>query len=110
MIFKILQFHKMAREAKENPGKFAGGKVGEYFVGSLIVPSLVLFLILVIFFVLGFTHLLGGPYWFFQFLFVLSFLSILGLIYILRKIYKFIMSVTNNVVSSVLKVDSKVVE
>ncbi|MEI8175188.1 MAG: hypothetical protein WCG28_04535, partial [bacterium] len=61
MIFEILQIRKTVNEARENPGKFAGGKVGDFFVNMLIVPSLILFVILSSFFILGFTTFLGGP-------------------------------------------------
>ncbi len=72
MIFQIIQIKKMASEAKENPGKFAGGQVGELFVGMLIVPSLIALLLLGSFFILGYTSWLGGPYGFFKFLFIIS--------------------------------------
>ena len=100
----------MASEARENPGKFAGGKAGEFFVNMLIMPSLILFVILCSFFILGFTNLLGGPFWFFKFLFVITLILVLLVFYFVRKIYKFIKSLTENVVTSTLKVESKVVE
>ncbi|MCX6720096.1 MAG: hypothetical protein NTV36_03270 [Candidatus Staskawiczbacteria bacterium] len=110
MIFKILQIRKMASEAKDNPGKFAGGKAGEFFVDMLVMPTLILFVVLCSFFILGFTTFLGGPYVFFKVLFILLFLCVVCVLYFLRKIYKFIKSITENVVTSTLKVESTIVE
>lgn len=100
----------MASEVKENPGKFAGGKAGEFFVNMLIMPSLILFVILFCFFIFGFTTFLGGPYWFFKFLFIVTLIIVLLIFYFIRKIYRFIKSVAEKVVTNTLKVESKVVE
>ncbi len=110
MIFKVLQIRKMANEATENPGKFAGGKVGEIFVGMLFVPSVVVLLILITFFVFGYTSFLGGPYIFFQFIFILFLLIVISIVYFLRKIYLIIKSVTKNVVNTTIKMKSQIIE
>ena len=110
MIFKVFKIKNMAKEAKENPGKFAGGQVGELFLGMLIIPSLLAVFFLVSFFILGYTSLLGGPFGFFKVLFIFSVFCILCLGYFLRKIYKMIKVVTKDVVESTIKVESKIVE
>ncbi len=110
MIFQILEIRKMASEAKENPGKFAGGQVGSMFLDLLVLPALVVFGSLVIFFIFGFTHFLGGPYWFFKFLFFLTLAAVFLAFYLLRKIYLIIKSVTKNVVESTIKVESTIIE
>ncbi|MCX6752467.1 MAG: hypothetical protein NTZ87_03140 [Candidatus Nomurabacteria bacterium] len=100
----------MANEVRENPGKFAGGKIGEMFLGVLFMPSLISFIIVCGFFILGFTTFLGGPYGFFKFLFVIFFLGILCVVYFIRKIYRFIKSITENAVNDTIKVKSRIVE
>jgi len=110
MILQIFKIRKMTNEAKENPGKFAGGQVGELFIGMLIMPSLLTLFLLVSFFILGYTTLLGGPFGFFKILFIFSVFVILCLLYFLRKIYKMIKTVTKDVVDSTIKVESKIVK
>lgn len=110
MIFRILEIRKMASEAKENPGKFAGGQVGNMFVGMLVAPALFVLFFLATFFIFGFTTLLGGPYVFFKFLFWISFVIVFCLVYFIIKIYKFIKSLTKGAVESTLKVESKIIE
>ena len=110
MIFQILEIKNMASDAKENPGKFAGGQVGSIFLDMLITPALVALLSLVGFFILGYTSWLGGPYGFFQFLFVISIMALVCLFYFLRKIYLLIKSVTKIVVESTIKVESTIIE
>jgi hypothetical protein len=110
MILQIFKIRNMAKEAKENPGSFAGSQVGEMFMGILIVPALLALFFTALFFVLGYTTLLGGPFGFFKILFIFSVFCILCLSYFLRKIYKMIKVVTKDVVDSTIKVDSKVVE
>ncbi|MES3032081.1 MAG: hypothetical protein V4699_02455 [Patescibacteria group bacterium] len=110
MIFQVIQIRKMVGEAKENPGKFAGAKMGELFMGMLITPSLVVLSVLAIFFVFGFTTFIGGPYWFFKLLFFLSLSAVICILYFLRKIYLMIKSVAKEVIDSTIKVESKVIK
>ncbi len=100
----------MASEAKENPGKFAGGQAGSMFLDLLVTPALITLFCLISFFILGFTSWLGGPYWFFKFLFFLTLAAIVLIFYLLRKIYLLIKSVTKNVVESTIKVESTIIE
>lgn len=110
MIFQVLQIRKMASEAKENPGKFAGGQVGELFISMFVLPTLFAIAFLSGLFVLGYTTLLGGPYGFFKVIFLLSIFGILCIVYFLIKIYKMIQGVTKKVVDATITVESKVVE
>jgi hypothetical protein len=110
MIFRVLQIRKMVDEATDNPGKFTGGQIRELFVNMLIAPLLFVLFFLGIFFVFGFTALLGGPFLFFKFLFWISLIIILSVLYFLIKIYRIIKSLTEEVVESTLKVESKIIE
>ena len=110
MIFRILEIRKMAKEATEDPGKFAGSQAGGWFVGMLIVPSLFVLFFLSIFFIFGFTTFLGGPYLFFKLLFFFSILIILCVVLFLIKIYKIIKALTKTAVDNTIKVTSKIIE
>ena len=113
MIFRVLQIRKMAKEAKENPSKFASGQAGDMFFDLLIMPSILAFSSLVVLFILGFTNFpsfLGGPYFFFKLLFFLLLAGVLFAIYFLHKIYKLVKSVTKNVVENTIKVKSKIIK
>ena len=110
MIFQILKIKKMASEATDNPGKFTSGQIRELFVSMLIAPLLFVLFLFVIFFILGFTTLLGGPFLFFKFLFWISFIIVLSIFYFLITIYQLIRSLTKGAVESTLKVESKIIE
>ena len=113
MIFRVLQIRNMAKEAKENPSKFASGQAGDLFLDVLILPAIITLLALATFFILGFTSFpsfLGGPYFFFKLLFFLLLAGVLFILYFLRKIYKLIKSITKNVVERTIKVESTIIE
>lgn len=72
------------------------------------ISKIVLFMAL--FFVLGYTHLFGGPYGFFKFLFVLSLIGVIITFLILRKIFLLFKTTTKKSEDETIKVDSKVIE
>ena len=100
----------MAKEATEDPGKFAGSQAGGWFVGMLIAPSLFVLSFLVILFVFGFTTFLGGPYLFFKVLFFLSIFATVFVVLFLIKIYKIIKALTKTAVDNTIKGTSKIIE
>ena len=103
----------MAKEAKEDPSKFASGQAGDFFLDILIMPAVLVLGSLTVLFILGFTSFpsfLGGPNLFFRILFFLALTAIFFASYFLYKIYKVIKSVTKKVVDKTIKVESKVVE
>ncbi len=110
MIFRVLKIKNMVRDARENPGNFAGSQVGDLFMGIFIMPIISAILLLGGLFILGFTEILGGPYSFFRFFFWLSIFCVFFFFYILRKMYKLVKSTTKGVVDQTIKVESKVVE
>lgn len=87
MIFQILNIRGMVKDAREDPGRFAGGQAQEAIVGILILPTIVVILGLAFLFALAFTHFLGGPYFFFKIVFFIGLIgsSVLGFV-----IYKLI--------------------
>ena len=100
----------MASEVKQDPAKFAGGQAGDLFLDMLIAPSIITLILLIIFFIFGFTSLLGGPFLFFKVPFFLILSAVFCISYFLGKIYRFIKSVTKNAVDSTIKVKSKTIE
>ena len=69
MIWKLWQTQRMIREGTENPAKFAGGEVRDVVLSVFIIPGLITIIALIIFGIVGFSHLLGGPYLLFKILF-----------------------------------------
>lgn len=110
MIFRVLKIKNMVRDAKENPGNFASGEIGDLFMGLFIMPIISAVLLLGGLFILGFTEVLGGPYSFFRFFFWLAIFCIFFFFYLLRKMYKLVKSTTKNAVDQTIKVESKVIE
>lgn len=110
MIFKIFQMQRMIREGKENPSNFASNQAGDLFKGIFVMPVISALIFFGIFFVLGYTTLLGGPYGFFKFLFVLTLIGIVFFVLILRKLYRAIKQTTKTVVDKTIIVESKIVE
>ncbi len=110
MIFKIFKIRNMIREGTENPSQFASSEAGNFFVSMFVMPILSAVLLLGGLFILGYTTLLGGPYGFFKFMFVLSLICIASFFFILRKLYKVVKQSTKTVVNETIKVESKIVE
>ncbi|MBI3305914.1 hypothetical protein HYZ82_02120 [Candidatus Nomurabacteria bacterium] len=103
----------MAKEAKENPGKFASGQASDFFMDLLFLPAILTLSSLIILFTLGFTDFpsfLGGPYFFFKVLFFLLLTAVIFMAYFLRKIHKLIKSVTKNTMDRTIEVKSKILE
>lgn len=110
MIFRMLKVHKMARDAKENPGKFATDEASNLFVSMLLMPIISAVLLIGLLFILGFTTWLGGPFAFFKFLFFFSVIGITTFFFILRKAYLAMKRAASSSVNKTIKVESKVVE
>lgn len=110
MILKVLKIRKTMKELKEDPSKLAGEEVGGFFIGMILGPALIPFLILILLFILGFTGLIGGPFGLFKFLFFLFLIPSIGVFLILFKAYKIIKGGAKKAVDNTLKVESKVIE
>lgn len=110
MLFQIIKIKNMAHDASRDPGRLAAGLAGEALLGILIVPAISTLLFLALFFVLGYTHLLGGPFGFFRFLFIVFTLCVISVSWLLWKVHRAVRRATRHTVNSTLKVESKVVE
>jgi len=110
MIFRVLKVHKLAKEAKDNPGQFAGEEIGGMLKGLFIMPFIAALLLLALLFVFGFTTWLGGPFGFFKFLFFFSLIGVGTFFFTLRKAYMAMKRATRNTVNKTIKVESKVVD
>lgn len=88
MLLKLFKIRKNIKEAKKNPGNFVGDQVSDIAVGIVIIPALIIFLGLVLFFLLGFTTLLGGQFWFFKILFVLGIGVSIGIVVLIQPIIR----------------------
>lgn len=60
---------KMVREARQNPGAFAGEEAGGMVQGVFVVPLIFVAGLCALFFILGFTSLILKPYLFFKIFF-----------------------------------------
>lgn len=68
---------KTVREVRDDTGGFVADEVVGLLKGFLIIPVVIVGIALALFFILGFTTLLGGPMGFFKVLFILgAFVSI----------------------------------
>ncbi len=67
--FKILHIRKMIKEGRENPSRLAGEQTAEMMWGIVLVPIIICVLLLILFFIMGYTHLFGFSSGFFRFLF-----------------------------------------
>lgn len=92
----------MVKEARQDPGKFAAGEAAEFAIGLLVVPMVIVLCALALFFILGFTTLLGGPMGLFKVLFVLGFFVSLVIVLILRPVVRFLRRTTRRAVDRTL--------
>jgi len=99
MLFQILHIRSMAKDIKENPGKFAGGQASELAIGLLIIPIIIIVLGLALFFILAFTSLLGGPYLLFKILFFIAFFISIGIGFVMYGAISLINRTTRNAVN-----------
>lgn len=67
--FKILQIRKNIKEARANPSGFVGGQAKEFIWGILTVPIVMVIVVLLLFFTIGYTDVFGFQWGFFKFLF-----------------------------------------
>lgn len=74
MLFQIIKVGVQGRKAYKHPGEFTGEAVRDVALSFVILPLLGAVALVVLLFLLSFTHVLGGPYFlakiFFWILFV----------------------------------------
>lgn len=103
MLFQILHIRNTVKELKEDPGKFAGGQAGEVMTGIVIIPIIIVILGLTLLFILGFTHLLGGPYSLFRIVFFIGLFISIGLGFVLYTLTSVVRRVTKRVVNKTVE-------
>jgi uncharacterized Tic20 family protein len=106
--FKILQIRKNIKEARSNPGQFAGEQAGELLWGILVIPIIIVALVLGLFFIVGYTDVFGFQLGFFKFLFWVALIVSFSVFSILRRIIKVASKITTKQTRRV--VDAVVVE
>jgi uncharacterized Tic20 family protein len=84
--FKILQIIKMVKEARANPAGFSGEQAREVLWGIFIIPIIICMLVLVAFFLAGYTDVLGFQVGFFKFLFWLALFVSFAIFSVIRRI------------------------
>lgn len=62
MLFTIIKVGLKGRSFRNNPNNFAQEAVMETGLSLILLPVITAVIILVLLFILSFTHLLGGPY------------------------------------------------
>ncbi|MCC7436346.1 hypothetical protein IT402_00500 [Candidatus Nomurabacteria bacterium] len=106
--FKLLQIRKNINEARENPSVFAGEQAKGFLWGLFLLPVIVCFLVVGIFFIIGYTELFGFQAGFFKFLFWVSLVVSFIVLSLLRMIVRTISKNTSNQTKKVI--DAIVVE
>ncbi len=86
--FKLLQIRKNIKEARTNPGNFAGGQATELLWGILIIPIVIVVVVLGLFFIIGYTDVFGFQLGFFKFLFWVALIVSVTIFSVLRKVIK----------------------
>ncbi len=84
--FKILHFRKMVNEARSNPSGLAGEQVREVLWGIVMIPLVIAILIVGVFFIIGYTDILGFQFGFFKFLFWVALIVGATIFSLIRKI------------------------
>ncbi|HVY35942.1 MAG TPA: hypothetical protein VG982_01540 [Candidatus Paceibacterota bacterium] len=107
MLFQLLRLRKNIREARENPGKFAGSQAAGLATSIVIIPLLIAVLWLALLFLFGFTHVLGGPFGFFRFLFVFTLIIMVPIIVFLAKTIRVIRSSVRGTVNKVTEIQQR---
>ncbi len=96
----------MIKDAKENPGQFASGEIQDFLLGILVVPILIGVLLLALFFILGFTSVLGGPFMIGKFFFYVFLIGAGTVSFISWKVIKFTKQITKKEVNRTIHVEN----
>ena len=100
----------MVKETSRDPGKLVSGMVGNVFISMFLMPTISAVFFLGLFYLLGYTHLLVGPFGFFRLLFLLSVIGSAFFFYILYKLYRAVRGATKHSSKETIKVESKIVD
>lgn len=100
----------MVREGKEDPGKLAGGEVGDLILGLAILPGIVTLTVLVLLFLLSFTTVLGGPFGLAKFFFWVILFGSVILGYTIVTLTRLARRMTKRAVDDTVKVTSTIIE
>ena len=103
MLFRLFRIRKTVREVQKDAGGFAGDEVVGLFAGLLMIPVLLVLGALILFFLLGFTTLIGGPFGLFKVLFIVGAFVSFFIFIILRPIVLFFKKGTKRVVDQGIK-------
>lgn len=98
MLFRLFRIRKNVKDIRNDAGGFAGDQVVDVVTGILAIPLLLSVGALVLFFILGYTALLGGPFGFFKILFVVGASVSFLLFLVVRPLFRFIRAGTKEVV------------
>jgi uncharacterized Tic20 family protein len=86
--FQILQIRKNIKDARANPSGFAGEQTKEILWGIMIIPIIICALVIILFFVIGYTDVLGFQLGFFKFLFWVALIVSFSIFSLLRRIIR----------------------
>ncbi len=86
--FKILKIRKLVKDFKDSPSALAGGSAREVLWGILILPIVICLLGIILFFMIGYTNILGFQWGFFKFLFWVSLFVGLAIFSLIKRIIK----------------------
>lgn len=88
IIFKIFHIKNLIKEARANPGAVAGSEVRDVLWGIVLIPIVIATLGIILFFLIGYTHIFGFQLGFFKFLFWLSLIVSFVIFSVIRRIVK----------------------
>lgn len=106
-IFKMHQYKKMIKEGKENPGAFASDQIKEAIYGLAIIPIFISSGILLILFILGFTHILTEPSTLAKISFFVILFATFIFVLLMRGFARFTSKLTKHTVSGVERIFKK---
>lgn len=108
MIIQIVKIAFKGKQFRNNPANFMQDEANGFLNGLVFLPFFVSGLFVILFFILGFTTLLTGPYGFFKFIFFITFIPFILFLYIVLKTLKIIKRMNKNILNETIKVKAEV--
>lgn len=108
MIFKFISIAFKGNQFRKNPSEFLQEEAKGFVNGLVFMPMVVPGLFVLLFFLLGYTGLLTGPYGFFKFLFWIAFIPFVIIFWLLLKATRIIKRASKSAIHETIKVKAEV--
>lgn len=110
MILQVIKIAFKGNDFRKDPKGFAMDETNGFLNGMILMPFLFPSLLVILFFILGYTSLLTGPYGFFKFVFWVTFIPLSIFLYFIINTLKMIKRTNKNVADNVINVKAEVKE